>query len=113
MDAGVESFSFYTPVGVTSFRTDRARDLQCAPSEPFLYASRRDVIQDMHLCNDPNPGGCFYTPVGVTSFRTPGQWHIQLPYAFLYASRRDVIQDVRKSRGSWRARRFLYASRRD
>ena len=50
----------------------------------FLYASRRDVIQDMF--------------VGI---RVP----IRLPKSFLYASRRDVIQDGKQQMQKMRRNR--------
>ena len=62
----------------------------------FLYASRRDVIQDTKSCtNGSNELWFLYASrrdviqdmfVGI---RVP----IRLPKSFLYASRRDVIQD--------------------
>jgi len=36
---------FYTPVGVTSFRTTEQSGVR-GPAARFLYASRRDVIRD-------------------------------------------------------------------
>ena len=80
---------FYTPVGVTSFRT-------------FLQGKR---VRRQR----------FYTPVGVTSSRTAiGKDELSgNPKQFLYASRRDVIQDSDKWKPRFFVLEFLYASRRD
>ena len=73
-----EKTCFYTPVGVTPFGTDKCPDTP-AGDTVFLYASRRDVIQDFRDSTSTTfrSPSRFYTPVGVTSFRTDLPRHQQ------------------------------------
>ena len=100
-----ERSGFYTPVGVTSFRTT-VYEVYETFDKGFLYASRRDVIQDREpnwLARMPTR---FYTPVGVTSFRTLPRFGLVLTCGDVGSLHRSPLQD-RRRRAPWVQRPHL------